>query len=67
LPGGQKVDASGADVAGDEGYWKLLRHSANAAKSQGKVQTRARVLPVLRVYAYGVRGHADESARLRRA
>jgi hypothetical protein len=34
LPGAEKIDASGADIASDEGYWRLLGHSASAAKAQ---------------------------------
>jgi hypothetical protein len=45
----------------------FLRFSVSGAKAQGKVQSRTRIFALFGMYAYGVRRHPDESARLRGA
>src|SRR5437016_7758576 len=65
LPGAEKIDPRGADIASDEGNRRLHGHSAGIPKAQRQVQRGARVFPMFRMYAYGVRRHTEETPRLR--
>jgi hypothetical protein len=64
LPGAEKINAGGADVASNEGYGRVFRDSARSAKTQGEIQCGAGVFPVFRMDADGMRGNADETPRL---
>jgi hypothetical protein len=64
LPGAEKINAGGTDVAGNEGYRRLLRDSAGAAKAQGEVQSRTGVFSMFRMHAYSVRRYPDETPRM---
>ena len=64
LPGAKKINAGGTDVAGDESDRKFLGHSADSAETQRESKRGTRVLPVFWMNADGMRGHADEPARL---
>src|SRR5260370_14937572 len=66
LPGAQKIDASGADVASDKRYGKFLGESACTAKTQREVQSGTGVFTLLWMHAHGVRRHPDKAPRLRR-
>lgn len=64
LPGAEKINPCGADVACNESYRRFFRDSARAAKTQWKVQSGARVFPVFRMDADGMRGDAHETPRI---
>jgi hypothetical protein len=65
LPGAEKINAGGADVASDEGSGRFLGHSAGSAKAQREIQSGAGVFPMFRMHAHSVRRHSDETPRLR--
>jgi hypothetical protein len=64
LPGAEKINPCGADVASNESYGRFFRDSASAAKTQWEVESGARVFPVFGMDADGMRGNADETPRL---
>ncbi len=64
LPGAEKINAGGTDVASNEGYGRFFWDSAGTAKAQREVQSRAGVFTMFRMDAHGMRGHPDEAARL---
>ena len=64
--GTKKIDPGGADIASDKGDRSFLGHSPGTAKAQRQVQSGARIFPMLWMYANGVCGHPDETARLGR-
>lgn len=64
LPGAEKINPSGADVASNEGYGRFFRDAASAAKTQWKVQSGARVFPVFGMDADGMRRDAHETPRI---
>jgi hypothetical protein len=64
LPGAEKIDAGGTDVASNEGYGRLFRNPAGTAKTQWEVQSGAGVFPMFGMDADGMRGHADKTPRL---
>src|SRR5437763_1136946 len=66
LPGTQKIDARGTDVASDQRYGKFLGHSASTAKTQRKVQAGTGIFTLFGMDTHGVRGHADKTPRLLR-
>jgi hypothetical protein len=66
LPGAEKKDSGGADVASNKGYGSFFGNSASSAKAQREVQSGTGVFPMFRMYAHGMRWHPDETPRLRR-
>ena len=67
LPGAQKIDSGGADIASDKRYRKFLGHSTRTAKTQREVQAGTRVFALLRMHAHGVRRDSHETPALGRA
>jgi hypothetical protein len=67
LPGAEKKDAGGADVASDEGYRRFFENSASTAKAQREIQSGAGIFPMFWVHAHGMSWHADKAPRLGRA
>jgi hypothetical protein len=64
LPGAEKINAGGTDVASNESYGRVFSDSAGTAKAQGKIQSGAGVFPVFGKDADGMRGNADETPRV---
>ena len=64
LPGAEKIDAGGTDVASDESHRRFFVDPASATKTQRKVQSRTGVFAMFRMDADGMSGHPDETPRL---
>ena len=67
MPGAEKINAGRTDIASDESDGKFFGNSLRGTKAQGKIQSSARIFTMFGMYAYGVRWHTDEAARLRRS
>ncbi len=64
LPGAEKINPCGADVASNESYGRFFRDPARTTKTQWEVQSGAGVFPLFRMDADGMRGNTHEAPRL---